>query len=321
MRRKAQARRKLTPAQTSAGTMMIARPAALNPTVMTNPAVINTAGQAATALRTAAPLMGIPAGIATGMRAQLVNGIVMTGHAKTIPAVIVNKAIVCNATVRLMAILVVTVTGTPAQRVVGVGMVGPVVIVSAMTASRNGVAMACRLKAVIPAKTAPRMAARHGVHRKRAARGLAAVAIWTPAYKRPFALTLGPKIADNNVVRARMRNLVDSAKAANSHLNQAAERLTVMAAMRPCAGKLQHLLARSQAAKLQIQMVLPGASPASLSAKPRRRKQPLPSLQVRQDVALTSSAQLVNAFSPISDDEPPLTWVSGGFSLRRQSTH
>jgi hypothetical protein len=200
-------------------------------------------------------------------------------------------------------------------------MVGPVVIVSGMTASRNGVAMACRLKAVIPTKTAPRMAAHQGVHRKRVARGLAAVAIWTPAYKRPFALTLGPKSAHKNVICARMRNHVDSAQAANSHLNQAAERLTVMAAMRPCAGKLQHLLARSQAAKLQIQMVLPGASPASLSAKPRRRKQPLPSLQVRRDVALTSSAQLANAFSSISDDEPPLTWVSGGFSLRRQSTH
>ena len=181
MRRKAQARRKLTPAQTTAETMLTARQGALNPAVMTNLAGINTIGQAATDLRTAAPLMGILAGIAIGMRAQLVTGIVMTGsamigHAKTFPAAVLN-----TATVRLMAILVVTVTGTPNQKGVGLGMVGPVVIVSAMIANRNGVAMACRLKAVISTKTAPRIAADHGARRKRAAPGLAAVAIWIPA--------------------------------------------------------------------------------------------------------------------------------------------
>jgi hypothetical protein len=278
---------------------------------MMNHAAINMAGQAAIAHRTAAPLTAIPAGIATGMRAQLVTGhpmavqvataIVMTGpamtgHAKTVPTVTVRKAIV-----RLMAIPVLTVTGTPAQRVVGLSMVGPAVIVSAMTVSRNGVAMACRLKlkAVIPTRTAPRMAAHHGVRRKRAAPGLAAVAIWTRAHKHPFALKPGPKIAHNNVVLAIMRTLVDSAQAVNSHLSQAAKRLTVMAAMRRCAGKVRHLLARSQAAKLPIQMVLPGVLPASLSAKPRRRKQPLLSLRVRRDADLTSSAQLANAFASI----------------------
>ena len=73
--------------------------------------------------------------------AIVMTGHAMTGHAKTVPTVTVRKAIV-----RLMAIPVLTVTGTPAQRVVGLSMVGPAVIVSAMTVSRNGVAMACRLK-------------------------------------------------------------------------------------------------------------------------------------------------------------------------------
>jgi hypothetical protein len=251
-------------------------------------------------------LTAIPAVIATGMHAQLATGhpmaapvataIVMIGLAKIVPVMIVTRVIVRKATARLMAIRAATVTGTPAQRVVGLNMVVPMAIVSAMIGSRNGVAMAFLRREVIPMKMVHRMVARHGAPRKKAAHGLAAVAIWTRAHKRPFALKPGLKIARSSVALAIMRNPVDSAQAVNSHLSQAARRLTAMAATRRCAGKAQHLLARNQAAKLHMQMALPDALPVSLSAKPRRRKQPLPSLQVRRGVALTSSVQLANAF-------------------------
>jgi hypothetical protein len=296
MHRKAQAHKKLTLAQSSAGTTTTVRPAALNPAAMMNHAATNMAGPVVIDHRMVALLTAIPAAIAAGtpvqlaighrMAAQVATGIAMTGHAAIVPVMIVIRVIVRKATARHMAILVATVTGTPTQRVVGL----------AVTASRNGAVMARRPKGAILTRIVPRMAAHRGVRLKRVAPELAAVVTWTRAQKRPFALKPGLKIVHSNVALAIMRTPVDSALAVNSHLSQAAKRSTVMAAMPRCAGKGQRLLARNQAVKLHMQMALPAALPVNRSANPRRRKQPLQSLQVRQDVALTSSAPLANAF-------------------------
>lgn len=253
--------------------MMTARPAALNPAAMMSPAAIKMAGPVVIAHRTVGHPMAIPVAIAIGthakavtgrpMAAPVVTGIVMTGHAKIAPVMIVTRVIVRKATARLMGIRA-TVTGTPAQRVADLSMAGPIVIanveiVSAMIGNRIGAAMARHLKDAIPMKIGRKMAVHPVAARKRVAPGLVAVGIWTHAHKHPFALKPGLKIARSNVVLAIKRNPVDSAQAVNSHLSRAAKRLTVMAATRRCAVKGQHLLARNQALKLHMQMALPAA--------------------------------------------------------------
>ena len=225
-------------AQNHAGIMMIAHPAVLSPAVMKNHAAIKIVGSAVIARRTVSLLMVILAVTVTGMRAQQVTDRPMPAQVVTVPTIIVSVTtgtvmsgpvmivsamIVLKVIAPLMAILAVTVTGTLAQQVTGLNMVGLLEIVSAMIASRNGVAMARHRKGVIPTRTIPRMAAHRGARRKRAAHGLAVAVTWTPAPRHLFGLRPGPKTVRSNVALAITRSPVANAPAGSLRRSQMAK--------------------------------------------------------------------------------------------------